>query len=147
MDRAKLMKELKNDEGRSTSIYYDHLSIPTFGVGHMVLKTDPEYGKPIGTKVTMERIDEVFEKDLDSVEADCKRLYPDFDDLPEQGQRVIANMMFNLGLPRLRKFVNMKKRIDERDWVGAALEGQDSRWFKQVPARAGRLMRRLKALG
>ena len=146
MDIGRLTDELKQDEGVVRKIYKDHIGIPTFGVGHMVLKTDPEYGQPVGTEVSLQRINECFSQDLKSVILDCNRLYPDFDDLPEQAQRVIANMMFNLGLPRLRKFVNMKKRIDERDWVGAALEGQDSKWFKQVPARAGRLMRRLKAL-
>lgn len=147
MDIGKLTDELKQDEGVIQKIYLDHLGIPTFGVGHLVLESDPEHGQPVGTKVSSQRINECFSRDLKSVIIDCERLYDDFDDLPEQAQRVIANMMFNLGLPRLRGFKNMKKRIDERDWVGAALEGQDSKWFKQVPARAGRLMRRLKALG
>jgi len=146
MDRAKLMKELKQDEGLVTSIYLDHLSIPSFGVGHMVLKSDPEYGQSIGTNVSMERIDEAFEKDLDSVESDCKRLYPDFDDFPEEAQRCIGNMMFNLGLPRLRKFKNMEKQVNARNWSAAGDEAMDSRWFKQVPARAARIVKRLKSI-
>jgi GH24 family phage-related lysozyme (muramidase) len=112
----------------------------------MVLKTDPEYGKPIGTKVTMERIDEVFEKDLDSVETDCKRLYPDFHDFPEEAQLCIGNMMFNLGLPRLRNFKNMEKQVNARNWSAAGDEAMDSRWFKQVPARAARIVKRLKSI-
>lgn len=147
MDIGKLTDELKQDEGVVREIYKDHLGIPTFGVGHMVLKTDPEHGQPVGTKVSLQRINECFSKDLKSVILDCNRLHSDFDDLPEQAQRVLANMTFNLGLPRLRKFIKMNKKIEERDWIGAALEGQDSKWFTQVPARAGRLMRRLKALG
>lgn len=146
MDRAKLMKELKQDEGVVTSIYLDHLGLPTMGVGHLILKSDPEHGQSIGTNVTMKRIDEAFEKDLDSVEADCKRLYPDFDDFPEEAQRCIGNMMFNLGLPRLRKFKNMEKHVNARQWEYAADEAQNSRWFKQVPARAARIVKRLKSI-
>ena len=78
----------------------DHLGLPTFGIGHLVL-SDPEHGLPVGTPIDADRCAETFEQDIQTVLSDCNILYPDFADLPEEAQRVIANMMFNMGRPRL----------------------------------------------
>ena len=40
---------------------------------------------------------EAFDADIEIVLSDCNTLYPDFEDLPEEAQQIIANMMFNLG--------------------------------------------------
>jgi len=77
---------------------------------------------------------------------ECKVLYPDFDDLPDECQHIIANMMFNMGRPRLSKFKGMKAGVDARDWNKAADEMVDSRWYTQVPNRARRLVDRMRAL-
>jgi lysozyme len=53
-------------------------------------------------------------------------------------------MMFNLGRTRLSKFKNMRTAIDNEDWATAAVEGRDSRWYRQVGNRAERLMERLE---
>ena len=53
-------------------------------------------------------------------------------------------MMFNMGRPRLSKFKNMNKALWAEDWKGAAVEGRDSRWYRQVTQRAERLMKRLE---
>ena len=77
---------------------------------------------------------------------ECKVLYPDFGDLPEECQHIIANMMFNMGRPRLSKFKGMKAGVDARDWNKVANEMVDSRWYTQVPNRARRLVDRMRAL-
>ena len=77
---------------------------------------------------------------------ECKVLYSDFDDLPEECQHIIANMMFNMGRPRLTKFKGMKAGVDARDWNAAAEEMVDSRWYTQVPNRARRLVDRMRSL-
>ena len=77
---------------------------------------------------------------------ECKVLYPDFDELPEECQHIIANMMFNMGRPRLSKFKGMKAGVDARDFMAAADEMVDSRWYTQVPNRARRLVERMRTL-
>ena len=52
-------------------------------------------------------------------------------------------MMFNMGRTRLSGFKNFKKALDEGDWSKAAVEGRDSKWYRQVTNRAERLMERL----
>jgi GH24 family phage-related lysozyme (muramidase) len=122
----------------------DHLGYPTFGIGHLVRESDPEHGADVGTAVDETRCIEAFNKDVETVIADCLILYPDFDDLPEEVQQIVANMMFNMGRPRLSKFKGMKAGVDDRDWNRAADEMVDSAWYRQVTNRAERLVERMR---
>ena len=146
MNKDKLREELAEDEGCKFEIYLDHLGLPTFGIGHLVVEGDPEHGQPVGTPVDNERVRQVFALDIASTLDECHVLYPDFDDLPEEAQLIIANMMFNMGSPRLSKFKGMKAGVDARDWNRAADEMVDSRWYDQVTNRAKRLVARMRAL-
>ncbi len=146
MNIEKLREEIAADEGEVHEIYLDHLGLPTFGIGHLVRDDDPESGLPVGTPVDNDRVVEAFESDIETVLSDCNKLYPDFNDLPEEAKRVIANMMFNMGRPRLSKFKGMKSGVDARDWNRAADEMVDSRWYRQVTNRADRLVTRVRAL-
>ena len=146
MNKDQLREELAEDEGCKFEIYLDHLWLPTYGIGHLVVEDDPEYGQPVGTPVDEERVRQVFNLDIASTLDECQVLYPDFDDLPEECQLIIANMMFNMGRPRLSKFKGMKAGVDARDWNRAADEMVDSRWHDQVPNRAKRLVKRMRAL-
>lgn len=146
MNKDRLREELAEDEGCKFEIYLDHLGLPTFGIGALVKEYDPEYGLPVGTPVSEERVRQRFNLDIAVTIEDCGRLYPDFDELPEEAQLVIANMCFNLGYPRLSKFKGMKAGVDARDWERAADEMVDSRWHDQVPNRAKRLVKRIRDL-
>ena len=146
MNLDKLREELAEDEGCKYEIYLDHLGLPTFGIGHLITKDDPEYGKDVGTVVEQSRVQSAFNLDIAVTIEDCHRLYKDFDDLPEEAQLIIANMMFNLGYPRLSKFKGMKAGVDARSWSSAADEMVDSRWYTQVPNRARRLVDRMRQL-
>ena len=141
-----LRQELASDEGCKYEIYLDHLNLPTFGIGHLIRKDDKEYGMPVGTVIEQERVDNVFKLDIAVTLDDCHRLYEDWNDLPEECQLIIANMMFNLGYPRLSKFKDMKAAVDERSWGSAADAMVDSRWYTQVPNRARRLVNRMLLL-
>jgi GH24 family phage-related lysozyme (muramidase) len=146
LNREAVFEQLKIDEGVVYELYNDHLGYPTFGVGHLVLESDEEFGQPIGTPVDKERVRNCFERDLDIAISECELLYEDgrFGDLPDEVQQILVNMMFNMGRTRLSKFKKMHKAILESDWKTAAVEGRDSRWHKQVTNRAERLMKRLE---
>jgi len=144
MDIEKLREQLKIDEGCVYELYNDHLGFPTFGIGHLVIESDPENGQEVGTPVSESRVIEAFEQDVQTVLSDCTILYPDFEELPEEAQQVIANMMFNMGRPRLSAFKGMKAGVDSREWNEAADQMVDSRWYRQVGARAERLVERMR---
>jgi len=146
MNKDQLREELAEDEGCKYEIYLDHLGLPTFGIGALIKEHDPEYGQPVGTPVSEERVRQRFNLDIAVTIEDCLHLYPDFDELPEEAQLVIANMCFNMGRSRLSKFKGMKAGVDDRDWERAADEMVDSRWHDQVPNRAKRLVKRIRDL-
>ena len=64
-NKQSVYEQLKLDEGVVYEIYLVHLNYPTFGVGHLITKSDGEYGYPIGTKVSEERVAQAFETDLE----------------------------------------------------------------------------------
>ena len=146
IDIDQLREQLIIDEGQVNEIYKDHLGYPTFGIGHLVLESDPEYGLEVGVAVSEERVKSVFEKDVQVVIEDCKKLHDGWDEYPQEVKQIVANMMFNMGLTRLSKFKKHNAALQCGDWKEAAIEGRDSRWYKQVTNRAERLMTRLEAV-
>lgn len=143
MNIERVQKQLEIDEGVKYEIYEDHLGYPTFGIGHLVLKSDEEFGMPIGSVVTHERVNASFKHDLAVAIDECSILYNTWNCFPEEVQEILVNMMFNLGRPRLSKFKNFKAALEAKQWELAASEGRNSLWHRQVGNRAERLMTRL----
>tara|TARA_R110000787_G_scaffold32761_3_gene86588 strand:+ start:1588 stop:2043 length:456 start_codon:yes stop_codon:yes gene_type:complete len=142
----KLREELKIDEGCKYEVYLDHLGLPTFGIGHLITEKDPEHQMGVGTPVDESRVNEAFEQDIHVTISDCRRLFDDWSKLPEPVKLIIANMMFNMGRPRLSKFKKMIQAIHDGDWLEAGNQMKDSRWHKQVTNRADRLISRMRAV-
>lgn len=132
-----LLEQIKLDltkhEGCKTEVYLCSEGIPTAGIGH-ALYADEEM--PVGTDVDMEQVLEWFKEDVDEAVADCCALFLHFASLPDQVQRVLVNMAFNLGRSRLGKFKNMVTAVNEGNWNKAADEMVDSRWYNQVGNRS-----------
>ena len=151
--KQRVMEQLKIDEGVVHEVYLDHLGLPTVGIGHLILESDPEHGAEVGTPVSQARCEELFFQDLDIALSECEKLYDEtwhsvhhWDTLPEEVQEILVNMLFNMGRPRLSQFKKMNQALVDGDWKTAAVEGRDSRWYNQVGNRAERLMSRLEAL-
>ena len=96
MNIDRVQRQLEIDEGVEFEIYEDHLGYPTFGVGHLVLKTDEEYGQPIGSLVDSDRVNSAFKHDLAVAVDECAILYSMWNTYPEEVQEVLVNMLFNL---------------------------------------------------
>ena len=143
MDRVKLLEELMLDEVGSHEIYNDHLGYATFGVGHLITEKDEEHGQPLGTPVSEQRVKDCLNADVDIV---CKELDKNLQwwrGLNDTRQRVLANMCFNLGYPRLSKFKKFLAAAKDEDWETAAAEMMDSKWATQVGDRAVRLREKM----
>ena len=144
MNLDQLQREIEFEEGVILEVYLDHLKLPTVGCGHLILKDDPEYGCEVGTTITQERSDELFKKDIQVTLDDCKKIYPDWDDMDEEVKLVCANMCFQLGYPRYSKFKKTIQHIKDKKYSEAAEEMQRSRWYTQTQNRANRLIERMK---
>ena len=97
--------------------------------------------------VPHEQVNDWFERDIQVSISDCKQIFDDFDGLPEEIQRVLANMSFQLGRPTLNKFKNMIAAVNNNDYQEMANQMEDSRWYKQTPNRAQRLIDRVLTQG
>ena len=98
MDVDKLREELKRDEGCVHSVYLDHLNLPTTGIGHLLTEWDEEYCKPVGTKVSEDRVNELFAKDIQVTIDECKVLYEDFDELPEEVKQKNVEIIYTAAI-------------------------------------------------
>lgn len=148
MNLIKLQDEIANDEGIKYETYNCSEGHLTGGIGHLITEWDIEYyGKPIGTKVPNEQVNDWFENDIKVSIQDCEEIFQNFNDLPEEIQRVLANMSFQLGRPTLSKFKNMIAAVNDQDYQEMANQMEDSRWYKQTPNRAQRLIDRVLTQG
>ena len=146
-NKERVIEQLKIDEGIVHEIYLDHLGYPTFGIGHLVLESDPEHGQDVGTPVSEERCLEVFDHDLEVTVNECKVLFPDFDEKLDEVQEILINMMFNMGRTRLSKFKKFIAALNEENYDEAANQMMDSKWYNQVGNRSVRLVERMRNAG
>ena len=141
---AKIADDVERHEGKVNRIYLDSEGLATFGIGHLVTKSDPESNKPVGTPVSERRVMQAYVKDLNDAINDCYKIFPLLDEYPEPVQRVLVNMTFNLGQTRLSKFKNMIRAVKALNWDKAADEMIDSRWYRQVKSRGVELVKLMR---
>ena len=150
----RLYNQLATHEGKVLNNYYDSLGKPTFGIGHLIKSSDPEYGKKCcpqsrvhcsnGFKVSEQRVKEVFEYDLLKHIKQAKRIYSNFNNLPAIAQLVIADMAFNMGQ---FNFPGMKRGVMNGDYVEASKQMTDSKWCGQVHGRCTTLVNMMRSIG
>ena len=139
-----LSEELKNTiktdlmkhEGIRFEVYLDTENLPTGGIGHLI--TDDSYS--VGEEIPANVVDKWFEEDFEEAVTDCCAIFLNFTSHPENVQRVLVNMAFNLGRPRLSKFKNMVSAVNEGNYNKAADEMIDSKWYRQVKTRGVELV-------
>jgi len=85
----------------------------------------------------------LLERDLSRLEAELERM-PLYLSLDPVRRAALLEMAYNLGVRGLAGFRRMLAALARRDWETAAAEALDSRWAKQVGARAERIAHRLR---
>lgn len=89
--------------------------------------------------ITREESDFLLANDIKRVETELQTAFPWASTLDEVRRHVMVDMLFNLGLSRLRGFRKFLAAMSRKDWDTAAVEMMDSRWARQVGSRAARL--------
>jgi lysozyme len=133
-ERELLAQELDRDEGRETLPYVDTVGKITIGVGRNL--TD--------RGLSPDEIDYLLQNDIDLVVREMAQAFPWAARMTPARQRVLANMLFNLGLVRLRGFRNTLAAMERGDYRAAAAGMLASKWARQVGARATRLARMME---
>jgi lysozyme len=117
-------------EGEKLFLYRDSVGIQTIGVGHNIEE------KGISKRVS--RL--MLKDDIQEVVEGCRGL-DYWNDLDSTRQLVVADMVFNLGLPRFLNFKKLNAALALGDYSLAAHEMEDSRWYRQVGRRAVKLQK------
>jgi len=129
-----LKNRIKKHEGFRDTIYLDSLGKKTIGYGHLVT----EDGILPGIQYSKKELDELFEKDFSTALKDTTKLVGHLD-LPNKAFNVVIEMCFQLGLPKVTKFVNFLDALKKHDYNRAANEMLLSKWHEQTPARCQEL--------
>lgn len=129
MDRKRLFAQLKLHEGVEEKAYLCPAGYITVGVGRNL----EDRG------LSEAEIEFLLDNDVVIVENELDKAFPWWRDMSEIRQRVLADMAFNMGVPRLKGFKNALSAMQQGDYADAADEMLDSIWAKQVGTRAARL--------
>lgn len=132
MDIERLKQDLLRDEGCVEHAYTDSEGYLTIGIGHLI---DGRLGGRLSDNV----IDTIFREDVNRTGWDLDHSLPWWRSLDDSRQNALANMAFNLGVPRLLLFKKFLAALQAGDWETAAQEMLSSLWARQVGARAERL--------
>lgn len=128
--------DISKHEGVVFGIYLDHLGNKTMGIGHLITREDPEFDLPEGYMVSEDRVMDLFEEDFEQAVTDANRAVPLLYARPVPVQRVMVNMAFQLGYPRLKTFKRTLAYVHQCQYNEAADEMMDSLWARQTPKRA-----------
>lgn len=128
-----LRDQLIRDEGVRYVPYKDSRGFWTNGVGHK-LPGPPDSLDP----VDQTQIDTWLDDDIAIVQKTLGE-FSWYRSLDEARRGVFENMSFNLGVNGLLHFVHTIAEVTKENWVGAALQMQNSLWAKEVRERSTRL--------
>ncbi|MBW2621287.1 MAG: glycoside hydrolase [Deltaproteobacteria bacterium] len=139
MNDDQIKKMIQEHEGVVDEVYLDSLDNPTCGVGHLLA---------VGSKVPEKAVQAFFDQDYRVAVADYTALVHQYSlDLGSIRRAVLINMLFNMGINRVRTFKKMFAALVLDNYEWAADEMLDSRWAVQVGKRAVELSRMMRGGG
>ena len=135
-DDLLLVRSVTLHEGYRGHVYRDSVGCWTLGIGRLV---EPPGG------ISREESEVLLANDLQRCLHSAHVVCPTFGSLPDDAQRVLVEMIFQLGARGVAGFGDMLGALAALDYTAAAAHGLDSVWATQTPARAREMMARLAA--
>jgi len=135
MDIERLIHRIAKDEGFSPVSYWDrdHFS---YGFGTPAPAQSSVISYKEAKAALEERVMQAI-REFETIFHDCR------ENISDVRAEALVNMLFNLGETRFLGFRKMRAAIRRNDWMEAAYQAQDSKWFKQTGRRAKRIVRQL----
>lgn len=125
---SKTAKYVADNEGWMNLPYRDTVGKLTIGAG---FNLDDEGLKD-------EEIAFILERRIENIKANLPEMIDSWEALGEGQRLALMDMYYNLGWPRLSKFKKMLAALDEGNYELAAKELLESKYARQVGARAVR---------
>jgi lysozyme len=133
-DLSDLRDELTLDEGVKSRPYTDTVGNVTIGRGRNL--------SAVG--LSLDEIEYLWANDVARACVDLDAHLAWWRTLPAQQQRVMINLAFNMGIDGLLSFEHFLDAMQRQDWIVAAGELQDSKWWGEVGFRGPRMVARLE---
>jgi len=124
MTDAEIKRMIKDNEGRGKRLYLDTLGNLTGGYGHHFYE---------GSYLPETAAEMLFEDDFLRAKQEYRRLGLRLDPVRKA---VVIDMIFNMGLAKVRKFKNMLKALEEKRYDDAGDHLLDSLYAQQTGGRA-----------
>lgn len=151
-EMADVMKRLKVNEGFAQTAYRDTEGFLTIGYG---TNLQAEGSKELLTAAGI-NYDEIFAREqsdspvvltepqlenllrITTLRAvfECRQIFPNFESHPKNVQKVLVDMMFNLGPKTFSTFTEFRRNIQNRDYLKASNSIKSTLYAKQVKGRA-----------
>lgn len=135
MNIERLILQLKADEGFSPTAYWDR-DHWTYGFGTPAPGPTATISYKAAESILEDRTMQAV-REFETIVHDCR------ENINDIRAEALVNMLFNLGETRFLGFRKMRAAIRRNDWMEAAYQAQDSKWFKQTGRRAKRIVRQL----
>jgi GH24 family phage-related lysozyme (muramidase) len=144
IDDARLHQEIIDHEGGILLKPYKCTANKwTIGAGHLIKEREMNEFR---NGITYETGLKLFLIDYSIAKRDMQTFLKPCGDMPDIVQEVCLEMAFQIGLPKLQKFVKFKQALTDQNWSEAILQMEQSRWYNQTPHRARSLMDKMKKL-
>ena len=133
----RLITDLQSDEGWVSHAYQDHLGYWTIGFGFLI---DERRGGEIPLQIAEQWLAHAATNRWNELLVNV----PWLADQPEDVQRGVANMAYQLGVRGVQNFKKMLAALKDDDRNLAASEALNSRWAEQTPRRASRVTKLIR---
>lgn len=128
-----LIQKIKLSEGFVATTYKDHLGFDTIGFGTKL-------------PLSQDEAELILKHRLNSKISSILQAKPIVLTLTQDRQEVIFEMVYQLGVRGCLNFKKMWAAIEAGDFMEAAHQMQDSRWYRQTPNRVERLMKDMRGV-
>jgi lysozyme len=138
-------KMLEHDEGKKLIVYRCTQGFKTVGIGHNLDASSAldilNRHLNVGDKITQEECSRLFKRDIANVYAGIKRNMPYFDGLQDKYKPVIVNMIFQMGINGVLKFVRTLQAMRDDKPELATVGIRSSKYHEQTPERSERMIK------
>lgn len=148
---------LRIDEGYDNKLYKDTEGYWTIGIGQLITKNPSKdvardelnklMGRNCDGQITQREAEELFNRSVEKARTGIVNnasLKPVYDVLDEIRRCALINMVFQMGVAGVVGFPKGMRLLKAKQWDAAAIELADSRWYKQTPNRAKRVIATFK---
>ena len=101
------------------------------------------YGHNLNEPMSDELGAMILQYDIKVATRELIRIFQDFSLFGERRASALIDIMVNLGATRFRTFKKMIAAIKKKDWISAAQEAKDSKWYEQVGSRSSEIVNML----